>query len=184
VEYRKAYRAKNAEKLKAVDARNYTKNKERVQATVAAYRASNKDRLSATVAAYYEVHKSEISEYQRSYRLAYKNENPEKYTKSKNAWQLANVKIRLIHKHNRRAKLRDAGKLSVDLANRLYEAQKGQCACCGADISTGYHIDHIMPVALGGSNTDENIQLLAPICNLRKGAKHPDDYRRYLKSLI
>lgn len=35
------------------------------------------------------------------------------------------------------------------------------------------HIDHVMPLRLGGSNYIENIQLLCRPCNLSKGSKHP-----------
>lgn len=34
-------------------------------------------------------------------------------------------------------------------------------------------MDHIVPLALGGSNTDGNIQLLRATCNQQKHAKHP-----------
>lgn len=37
-------------------------------------------------------------------------------------------------------------------------------------------MDHIMPLALGGTNTDDNIQLLCPTCNRSKHAKHPVDF--------
>lgn len=33
-----------------------------------------------------------------------------------------------------------------------------------------------MPIARGGSNTDDNVQLLCPACNLKKSAKHPVDF--------
>jgi 5-methylcytosine-specific restriction endonuclease McrA len=56
--------------------------------------------------------------------------------------------------------------------------QKSKCACCGKSLKHSYHLDHIMPIALGGTNTDDNVQLLTPSCNLRKSAKHPDDWAR------
>jgi 5-methylcytosine-specific restriction endonuclease McrA len=43
-------------------------------------------------------------------------------------------------------------------------------------LGDNYHIDHIMPLALGGSNTDDNIQLLRQRCNNQKCAKHPVDF--------
>ena len=46
------------------------------------------------------------------------------------------------------------------------------------------HLDHIMPLALGGSNTDDNIQLLRARCNLQKRAKHPVDFMRERGYLI
>ena len=33
-----------------------------------------------------------------------------------------------------------------------------------------------MPIALGGKNVDDNVQLLCAACNLSKQAKHPVDF--------
>lgn len=38
------------------------------------------------------------------------------------------------------------------------------------------HLDHIVPVAMGGPNIDENIQLLRQRCNNQKHSKHPVDF--------
>lgn len=69
---------------------------------------------------------------------------------------------------------RAVGVMSNDIVARLTDLQKGRCACCGRDLKeTGHHVDHVLPLALGGSNTDDNAQLLCPTCNLSKGPKHP-----------
>ena len=54
--------------------------------------------------------------------------------------------------------------------------QKGLCPCCRKPLGNDYHMDHIIPLALGGSNGDNNIQLLRSECNLEKQAKHPVDF--------
>jgi len=59
------------------------------------------------------------------------------------------------------------------LVNKLLLLQKGTCVCCGLDINSDYHMDHIIPLKLGGEHTDSNIQLLCPACNLTKGSKDP-----------
>lgn len=66
--------------------------------------------------------------------------------------------------------------MSSGLAIRLYKLQRGKCACCGLPLGDDYHLDHIMPLALGGTNTDDNIQLLRAKCNMQKSAKHPVDF--------
>lgn len=183
VEYRKAYRSANKEKLKAADAAYYEKNKDRVAKTVEAYRKENAGKLKAAVARYRAENAETIDAYQAGYRARYKNENREKYMASKKAWELANPEARRLNALNRRAKMRAAGRLSKGIIASLLASQRGLCACCGEDLSeTGYHVDHIMPIALGGSNTDDNVQLLTPACNLRKGSMHPEAYMQKRKS--
>ena len=79
--------------------------------------------------------------------------------------------------HKRRAKkLSVGGEISKGLRQRLFVLQKGKCACCGLPLGDDYHMDHIMPLYLGGKNEDRNIQLLTKTCNLKKNKKHPIDY--------
>jgi 5-methylcytosine-specific restriction endonuclease McrA len=79
--------------------------------------------------------------------------------------------------HNRKARERaNGGILSVGLAEKLFELQKGKCACCGQPLGEKYHMDHILPIVLGGPNEDWNIQLLRQRCNQQKHAKHPVDF--------
>lgn len=56
--------------------------------------------------------------------------------------------------------------------------QKGKCVACRCSIRKRYHADHIIPLARGGGNDRLNIQLLCPLCNLQKHAKHPIDFMR------
>jgi len=50
----------------------------------------------------------------------------------------------------------------------VWQRDKGQCVKCGS--REGLEFDHIIPVALGGGNTERNIQLLCEPCNRSKGA--------------
>jgi 5-methylcytosine-specific restriction endonuclease McrA len=60
----------------------------------------------------------------------------------------------------------------------LLRAQRFICAepTCGADIHKRRHLDHIHPIARGGSNGIENLQWLCPSCNRRKGARDPAEW--------
>ena len=46
------------------------------------------------------------------------------------------------------------------------------CAKCAAHVTerSGVHVDHVVPLARGGSNGRENLQILCAACNLAKGA--------------
>jgi len=50
----------------------------------------------------------------------------------------------------------------------VWQRDKGQCVKCGS--RERIEFDHIIPVVLGGSSTERNIQLLCESCNRAKGA--------------
>lgn len=103
--------------------------------------------------------------------------NAEHHNRLRAEWRENNPDAGRIMVQNRRAKLRNSnGKLSAGLAKRLFALQKGLCPCCGKHLGIDYHLDHIMPVALGGEHVDSNIQLLRASCNFSKSARHPVDY--------
>lgn len=63
----------------------------------------------------------------------------------------------------RRERIPEAVKLFV------WQRDEGKCVKCGGREQMEF--DHIIPIALGGSNTERNIQLLCERCNREKGAK-------------
>lgn len=87
-------------------------------------------------------------------------------------------------RHKRRSrKYSSGGSFTKEEIAELYEKQSGICVYCHADLSgKNYHIDHIMPIVLNGSNSIENLQLLCPTCNFRKGGLHPDEWVFKLKA--
>ena len=67
------------------------------------------------------------------------------------------------------AKRRKAkGTLPKDIVVTLLQRQNYKCVCCNVSLVAGYHLDHIVPISRGGSNTADNVQLLTPTCNLQK----------------
>jgi len=107
---------------------------------------------------YYEKHKEEI----KAAVAEYRRQNPDK--------------IRALE-HSRRGREK-SGRLSQNIVETLFKKQKGLCVCCHAKLGDDFHLDHIFPLALGGTNTDDNVQLLKSKCNLQKNAKHPIDFMR------
>ena len=82
-----------------------------------------------------------------------------------------------LNMHNYRARKSGRGQLSRGLFGELFIAQKSVCGCgCGRPLGPESHMDHWLPLVLGGLNVDSNIRLLTPFCNLSKGGKHPDSF--------
>lgn len=55
----------------------------------------------------------------------------------------------------------------------VYARDRGKCAYCGSgimELEAPGHIDHIVPLAAGGSNDLVNLQLLCKACNQKKSA--------------
>ena len=50
----------------------------------------------------------------------------------------------------------------------VFERDGGRCVECGAAFDLQY--DHVIPLALGGASTVENLRVLCAECNRRKGA--------------
>ena len=50
------------------------------------------------------------------------------------------------------------------------ERQRGLCGICREPLAGDIHLDHVIPRALGGPDTLDNLQAAHAVCNLRKGA--------------
>ena len=171
--YMAARYAANPEKYKQAAAERRARDPKAVREADRKYREANAERIRVTQLAYRETRRAEKREYARAYRAAH----PEKAKAAVDAWYAANPEAMKIKKHKRRARLLAGGALSRDIVERLKALQRGMCAGCGCNLSkSGQHIDHIVPLAKGGANTDDNVQLLCPPCNLAKNAKHPIDW--------
>lgn len=152
-------------------------NPERAKARQAAWCAANPDRKKEHGAEWRAANKQRKLELNRNWYERNREEIRKKAREMDRVWYAENnEKARLIYQ-NKRAKRRAAGVLSLEITKTLMRLQKGKCACgCKQPLGNDYHIDHIMPIALGGSNTDDNVQLLRSKCNLQKGAKHPINF--------
>ena len=78
--------------------------------------------------------------------------------------------------------LRDAPKPTKSIAHILYGKQKGYCNGCKRHFEyQNMSRDHIIPIAKGGADTDENLQLLCGFCNSTKGTDNMDYLNARLK---
>lgn len=125
--------------------------------------------------------KEKSDQIQRAWYLANKRKHAEKSA----SWSRANREKTREYWHRRRARKRaNGGDHTADEILALADHQRWKCVACRKSIRRKYHIDHIEPLILGGSNAIENIQLLCPVCNCRKGGKHPIDWAREIGRLL
>ena len=57
--------------------------------------------------------------------------------------------------------------ISQEVKRAVWERCCGRCAECGS--GSLLEFDHVIPLAMGGSNTERNLQLLCADCNRAKG---------------
>lgn len=69
-------------------------------------------------------------------------------------------------------------KISQSEIDALYIKQEGLCKYCHAGLNNHYHMDHRVPIKLGGKHELSNIQLLCTHCNSSKKATPPEEYER------
>lgn len=79
-----------------------------------------------------------------------------------------------VHRRNSRI-AGNGGSFTTEQIEELHKKQRGKCAVCREALKK-YQIDHVFPVAKGGSSDILNLQLLCQPCNRSKSAKHPIDF--------
>lgn len=152
----KVYRENNVERLKQYHHTWYQNNKDVVIARVVVWAANNRHKT---------IH----------YKRKYAKENVEKVRAIQRLYRFNNPLVVRVHNRRRRSltAARSGSASAADIAHKFKE-QDGLCVYCGTSIDSGYHIDHIVPVSRDFSvahNDKDNLQLLCPRCNLRKGSK-------------
>jgi len=184
-----SYRKKDPEKARAIDAASRLKhavqrrednkkwreeNAKTLKVSKKRYVEENKEKVAASKNKYYQDNKEKLLAQSKAHRV----ENKERYAKLSRDWREKNKdRIRLLNR-NRKIKIRNAeGNHGIQDIKRILKLQKATCAACYKKFSDNeYHVDHIVPLALGGSNWASNLQLLCPPCNMSKGAKAPLDF--------
>jgi len=197
-EKQRLYRLKNGEKLRARARELYAQNRKHILENKAMWRANNPDKVkemknkcrsnpeyrekeNAGHRQWNAANTERVAKYSAEYRR-----RPEVKKRSKAwlaEWHKKHPEARGIYTRKRKAiKYNVGGSHTAEDIRRLYFLQKGKCVYCQVRLDK-YHVDHIIPLSTGGSNSVENIQILCPACNMSKHTKHPDDFMR-LKGLL
>lgn len=134
------------------------RNREAVNANSRAWNAKHRDKKVALAAAYREREKEQINARRKLVR---------QYDKS----------LERLKAAKRRAQKRTGGgKLAKNIVEVLLARQQGLCACCQVPLNGVFHLDHKIPLSRGGTNTDDNVQLLLPVCNMQKYTLTHDEF--------
>jgi len=160
------YRADHRDEIARCKARYYADHREAIIDEKASYRAGRRRELATNQRAYHAAHRDECVAYSAQYHAEHM-EQARGYRRS------------------RRARVRGADGLYTDQDVRAQlDRQRGRCYWQASDecksrrgkLTDVYHADHVVPLALGGSNWPSNIVVSCPSCNEHKHATHPMDF--------
>ncbi len=160
----------------------YRANVERAKIARSVWYQANKVACSAKMAAYRRLHSHRIKAAKRAWYMA----NVGKKRAYDIQWQAANrrkfLTYRIVSEQRRRAATK--GGATAQDVREILARQQYRCAICRVSIKKRRHIDHIKPLALGGSNERTNLQGLCPTCNERKSWRDPLAHMQSLGFLL
>lgn len=149
----------NPEKRRAIQKSCREKNPETYKKIERKWRAANPGKVSAKLRNYRKANADRLRPLDFERVKKWRKENPEG--------------VRRNSQTRRARKIGASGSHTAEQLLQLLERQHFKCAGCTTSIKDKRHIDHIMPLARGGSNDIRNLQWLCPVCNNKKHAKDP-----------
>lgn len=149
----KVYQAENRATVPSVRAQYRAREAEAINGYMTAYRVENKVAITAQRATYYLANTDLLLQKASAYAKA----NP--------------LKMRAATSRRRARVIAAQGSHTDHDIRRLLTLQRFKCACCAIGVKRKFHVDHIVPLAGGGSNSAENLQILCQPCNNKKYTK-------------
>ena len=164
--YDKAYREANKDKIRAQRKFYREANADKEKARHKAYREANKDKIKAQGKAYREANKDKIRSQRKSHWQKYKDKNLARLK----IYRESHREIRCALENKRKAAKKEAMLPSTDLEviKKLYEKR----AKMSKKDNTLYHVDHIIPLSIGGAHHQDNMRVITAKQNMEKKNKY------------
>lgn len=176
-EIQKRHDAKRREKKAIADKERKLKNAGRIKEQKRAWKAKNADRVREQMRRWVEENREAVKKRKRADYHRHKGSIRERWREKYAASPEMREAAVAAASRRRARKLSAEGTHTPADLKRILEAQGHRCAYCGTDLRKAKkHIDHIMPLALGGSNAPSNLAYACAPCNLSKGARDPIDF--------
>lgn len=181
----KAWRNRNREtenaKARTKRAEASPEDRARLAEYQAEWRKKNPIKSAARSARWYQKFKDRDKPQKKAYRAA----NRDIYNDSNRRWRAKYPeKKQAADRLNKCRRRGAAGKFTAEDTTRIRLAQRDKCAACAIDLHGTGQLDHITPIANGGSNWPRNLQWLCADCNRAKWHKDPIDFMRSLGRLL
>jgi len=172
------------------------KSKERTR--VAIYSRNNPDKIKVRTKRYRQNHK--IEERRRTAEYRKRNKDNKRYQASRHATSIKYGRSQKGMEKSRERGLRyrrnHPGKDAIRVALRkaitrgaksekftkqeIYERDGGVCHLCGKKCNqSNWHLDHLIPLSLGGEHTKQNVAVACPRCNESKGNRGHSQLRLF-----
>ncbi len=151
--YQRAWRAKNAERIR-----------EQLRAWYEAHRVQQKAKSAAWVKA-----NRERARANRRRRYGETGNNDRRRLQARE-WKRRNPQNGLDLANRRRARL--AGAITEPYSRpEIFARDGGRCHICHRSVSRAhFHVDHLVPIRHGGADAPWNVAIAHPKCNLARGA--------------
>ena len=168
------WREQNREAEKVSQQRYREENRTKVRAASHRWRENNKEYAAETDRIRNQNNRESRAAYSRRWRL----DNPGRAAEITLHWRREHPEESANMRRRRRARESQAiGTHTAADIRLIHKNQKGRCWWCGKKLKgKQYHIDHRVPLALGGSDSPENLVVSCPQCNMRKRIKLPEEF--------
>jgi hypothetical protein len=127
------------------------------------------------------------------YKIRFKNNDNPNYRHGKSREDGFYADIYKRYRENNKDKIAHRNRLSKakrkkaegyykieDIVSKL-KLQNGDCFWCLTELNDKFHIEHVIPLAKGGTNWPDNIVISCATCNFQKKDKMPEDWFKHPK---